>query len=132
MGRRNHGAMKKYQDKNGITPTGKIDAVSLEKLGLGSVTAGKGVRFRLRLLRPLLRIRLRSSNDPPESNQNTLIWLTDDGRTFVVKQFSCQGRNRGYIRQVFPSRRFKSEKEFGCLPSQASAVLCVVCCSFLV
>jgi hypothetical protein len=35
-------AMKKYQDKNGITPTGKIDAVSLEKLGLGSDTAGKG------------------------------------------------------------------------------------------
>jgi hypothetical protein len=35
-------AMKKYQDKNGITPTGKIDAVTLEKLGLGSDTAGKG------------------------------------------------------------------------------------------
>jgi peptidoglycan hydrolase-like protein with peptidoglycan-binding domain len=35
-------AMKKYQDKNGITPTGKIDAVSLNKLGLGSETAGKG------------------------------------------------------------------------------------------
>jgi peptidoglycan hydrolase-like protein with peptidoglycan-binding domain len=35
-------AMKKYQNKNGITPTGKIDAVSLEKLGLGSDTAGKG------------------------------------------------------------------------------------------
>ncbi|MBZ5662050.1 MAG: peptidoglycan-binding protein [Acidobacteriia bacterium] len=35
-------AMKKYQDKNGITPTGKIDALSLEKLGLGSDTAGKG------------------------------------------------------------------------------------------
>ncbi len=35
-------AMKKYQDKNGINPTGKIDALSLEKLGLGSDTAGKG------------------------------------------------------------------------------------------
>ena len=35
-------AMKKYQDKNGVTPTGKIDAVSLNKLGLGSDTAGKG------------------------------------------------------------------------------------------
>jgi hypothetical protein len=35
-------AMKKYQDKNGISPTGKIDAVSLNKLGLGSGTAGKG------------------------------------------------------------------------------------------
>jgi len=35
-------AMKKYQDKIGVTPTGKIDAVSLNKLGLGSATAGKG------------------------------------------------------------------------------------------
>src|ERR1700733_3315210 len=35
-------AMRKYQDKNGIAPTGKIDAVSLNKLGLGSETAGKG------------------------------------------------------------------------------------------
>jgi peptidoglycan hydrolase-like protein with peptidoglycan-binding domain len=35
-------AMKKFQDKNGISPTGKIDAVSLNKLGLGSGTAGKG------------------------------------------------------------------------------------------
>ncbi|HWF13942.1 MAG TPA: peptidoglycan-binding domain-containing protein [Candidatus Acidoferrales bacterium] len=35
-------AMKKYQDKNGVNPTGKIDAVSLNKLGLGSETAGKG------------------------------------------------------------------------------------------
>jgi hypothetical protein len=35
-------AMRKYQDKNGISPTGKIDAVSLNKLGLGSDTAGRG------------------------------------------------------------------------------------------
>ena len=35
-------AMRKYQDKNGITPTGKIDALSLNRLGLGSETAGKG------------------------------------------------------------------------------------------
>lgn len=35
-------AMKRYQDKNGIPATGKIDAVTLEKLGLGSETAGKG------------------------------------------------------------------------------------------
>jgi hypothetical protein len=35
-------ALKKYQDKNGIAPTGKIDALSLNKLGLGSGTAGKG------------------------------------------------------------------------------------------
>jgi len=34
--------MRKYQDKIGVTPTGKIDAVSLNKLGLGSDTAGKG------------------------------------------------------------------------------------------
>jgi hypothetical protein len=35
-------AMKKYQDKIGVPSTGKIDAVSLNKLGLGSDTAGKG------------------------------------------------------------------------------------------
>jgi hypothetical protein len=35
-------AMRKYQEKNGANPTGKIDAVSLNKLGLGSDTAGKG------------------------------------------------------------------------------------------
>src|ERR1700758_841681 len=35
-------AMRKYQDKNGISPTGKIDAVTLNKLGLGSETASKG------------------------------------------------------------------------------------------
>ena len=35
-------AMKKFQDKNGFSPTGKIDALSLGKLGLGSDTAGKG------------------------------------------------------------------------------------------
>jgi peptidoglycan hydrolase-like protein with peptidoglycan-binding domain len=35
-------AMKKFQEKQGLNPTGKIDAVSLERLGLGSDTAGKG------------------------------------------------------------------------------------------
>jgi peptidoglycan hydrolase-like protein with peptidoglycan-binding domain len=35
-------AMKKFQEKHGLSPTGKIDAVTLEKLGLGSDTAGKG------------------------------------------------------------------------------------------
>lgn len=38
-------AMKKYQDKNGLPSTGKIDALSLQKLGLGSDTAGKGAPF---------------------------------------------------------------------------------------
>src|SRR5579862_3827998 len=35
-------AMRKYQDKNGLNATGKIDAPTLNKLGLGSETAGKG------------------------------------------------------------------------------------------
>jgi hypothetical protein len=35
-------AMKKYQTDNGFEPTGKIDALSLNKLGLGAATAGKG------------------------------------------------------------------------------------------
>jgi peptidoglycan hydrolase-like protein with peptidoglycan-binding domain len=35
-------AMRRYQDKNGFPATGKIDALSLNKLGLGADTAGKG------------------------------------------------------------------------------------------
>jgi len=34
--------MKKFQENQGLNPTGKIDAVTLVKLGLGSDTAGKG------------------------------------------------------------------------------------------
>jgi peptidoglycan hydrolase-like protein with peptidoglycan-binding domain len=34
--------MKKYQEKQGLNPTGKIDAPTLNKLGLGAETAGKG------------------------------------------------------------------------------------------
>jgi hypothetical protein len=33
-------AMKKFQVSNGINPTGKLDALTLQKLGLGSETAG--------------------------------------------------------------------------------------------
>jgi peptidoglycan hydrolase-like protein with peptidoglycan-binding domain len=35
-------AMKKYQENRGLNPTGKIDALTLNKLGLGAGTAGKG------------------------------------------------------------------------------------------
>jgi len=35
-------AMKKFQESHGLNPTGKIDAGTLNKLGLGSDTAGKG------------------------------------------------------------------------------------------
>ena len=35
-------AMKKFQENHGLNPTGKIDAGTLNKLGLGSDTAGKG------------------------------------------------------------------------------------------
>jgi len=35
-------AMTKFQQSNGLTPSGKLDALSLQKLGLGSETAGKG------------------------------------------------------------------------------------------
>ena len=38
-------AMKKFQQDHGLNPTGKINALSLEKLGLGSDTAGKGAAF---------------------------------------------------------------------------------------
>jgi len=33
-------AVRKYQSSHGLNPTGKLDALTLEKLGLGSETAG--------------------------------------------------------------------------------------------
>jgi peptidoglycan hydrolase-like protein with peptidoglycan-binding domain len=36
-------AMKKFQTSHGLNPTGKMDALTLQKLGLGSETAGMGV-----------------------------------------------------------------------------------------
>jgi hypothetical protein len=35
-------SMTKFQQSNGLSPTGKLDALTLQKLGLGSDTAGKG------------------------------------------------------------------------------------------
>lgn len=35
-------AMKKFQQSNGLNPSGKLNALSLQKLGLGSGTAGRG------------------------------------------------------------------------------------------
>jgi peptidoglycan hydrolase-like protein with peptidoglycan-binding domain len=34
-------AMKHFQETNGLSPTGKLDALSLQKLELGSDVAGK-------------------------------------------------------------------------------------------
>jgi peptidoglycan hydrolase-like protein with peptidoglycan-binding domain len=33
--------MKRFQTAHGLTPTGKLDALSLQKLGLGSEIAGR-------------------------------------------------------------------------------------------
>jgi peptidoglycan hydrolase-like protein with peptidoglycan-binding domain len=35
-------AMKKFQESHGLNPSGRLDALTLERLGLGSPTAGKG------------------------------------------------------------------------------------------
>jgi len=35
-------ATKKFQSAHGLSPTGKFDALTLQKLGLGSETAGLG------------------------------------------------------------------------------------------
>jgi hypothetical protein len=35
-------ALKHFQQVNGLNPSGKLDALSLQKLGLGSDTAGRG------------------------------------------------------------------------------------------
>ncbi len=42
MGADTQDALKRFQEANGISPTGKIDALTLEKLGLGPDTAGVG------------------------------------------------------------------------------------------
>jgi peptidoglycan hydrolase-like protein with peptidoglycan-binding domain len=42
-------AMKHFQQVNGLNPSGKLDALSLQKLGLGSDTAGRGAP---RIVRP--------------------------------------------------------------------------------
>ncbi|HET9401094.1 MAG TPA: peptidoglycan-binding domain-containing protein, partial [Candidatus Acidoferrales bacterium] len=34
-------AMKKFQQTNGLTPSGKLNALTLQKLGLGSDVAGR-------------------------------------------------------------------------------------------
>src|SRR6266849_1748126 len=39
-------AMRKFQGSHGLNPTGKLDALSLEKLGLGSQTAGVAAPMR--------------------------------------------------------------------------------------
>ena len=35
-------SLRKFQDAQGLTPSGKLDALTLEKLGLGADTAGVG------------------------------------------------------------------------------------------
>ena len=35
-------AMKRFQSANGLNPSGKLDALSLQKLGMGSSVAGRG------------------------------------------------------------------------------------------
>lgn len=39
-------AMKQFQSTHGLNPSGKLDALTLHKLGLGSVTAGQGAPVR--------------------------------------------------------------------------------------
>jgi peptidoglycan hydrolase-like protein with peptidoglycan-binding domain len=39
-------AMKEFQSAHGLTPTGKLDALSLQKLGLGSEIAGRAAPLR--------------------------------------------------------------------------------------
>jgi len=52
-------AMKKFQSAHGLNPSGKIDALTLQKLGLGSETAGMG-----------------APNIPPNSAANRLLSRT--------------------------------------------------------
>jgi peptidoglycan hydrolase-like protein with peptidoglycan-binding domain len=52
-------ALRKFQSANHLTPTGKIDALTLQKLGLGSETAG-----------------LAAPTPPPNSTANRLLSRT--------------------------------------------------------
>jgi peptidoglycan hydrolase-like protein with peptidoglycan-binding domain len=52
-------AMKQFQSAHGLNPSGKIDALTLQKLGLGSETAGMG-----------------APNIPPDSAANRLLSRT--------------------------------------------------------
>jgi peptidoglycan hydrolase-like protein with peptidoglycan-binding domain len=45
-------AMRNFQSAKGLTPTGKLSALSLQKLGLGSETAGKGAPMPMADARP--------------------------------------------------------------------------------
>jgi hypothetical protein len=60
-------AMKKFQTSNGLNPSGKLDALTLQKLGLGSETAG--------LARPVAppnsSNRLRNQSSQPQEPDNS-------------------------------------------------------------
>lgn len=55
-------AMRKFQSTNGLNPTGKLDALTLQKLGLGSETAGIAAP----ILPPNSANRLINTNSIPE------------------------------------------------------------------
>jgi peptidoglycan hydrolase-like protein with peptidoglycan-binding domain len=58
-------AMKQFQTSNGLNPTGKLDALTLQKLGLGSETAGLAAP----IAPPNSQNRLRNlSSEPSTSN----------------------------------------------------------------
>jgi peptidoglycan hydrolase-like protein with peptidoglycan-binding domain len=54
-------AMKKFQGAHGLNPSGKLDAKTLQQLGLGSQTAG--------VAPPTPAVRISSTNDPQGSPQ---------------------------------------------------------------
>lgn len=55
-------AMKKFQSSHGLEPTGKLDALTLQKLGLGSQTAGLAAP----VTQPNYVNRLRNTTSSPE------------------------------------------------------------------
>ena len=59
-------AMKKFQSSHGLEPTGKLDALTLQKLGLGSQTAGLAAP----VAPPNYVNRLHNNTSSPEEPQN--------------------------------------------------------------
>ena len=64
-------ALRNFQSAKGLTPTGKLSALSLQKLGLGSETAGKGAPMPTADARPsaLTEYELNNSGAEQPANQ---------------------------------------------------------------
>jgi peptidoglycan hydrolase-like protein with peptidoglycan-binding domain len=64
-------AMSHFQTANGLTATGKLGALSLQKLGLGSDIAGKAAPLPLVDAQPSVLKESQLDNNPPDTNDQS-------------------------------------------------------------